>query len=103
MHRVALLALAACSSTYAYSFHVDGAHPAPGGLEAVEDDNIKAEIQIDATSQGVRIDVTNKTDQIVQVGWGDVALLRADGHGTTLRPDSDLGWIQPGQVQSAHL
>ena len=93
-----------CSSTYAYTFHVaDGKPAAPGGLETVEDADMKAEIVVDAASQAVRLDLTNKTDDVVQVEWAAIAFVRKDGRGMQLHPDVDLGWIKPGATQSARL
>ena len=108
--RLALLGLAGlagCAPRYAYTFHLTGpdVHPAarPGAPEAVEDADVKAEILVDGAAEAVLLDVTNKTDQVLQVAWAEISLSRPDGTATVLRPDADLGWIQPGGTLSARL
>jgi hypothetical protein len=105
---VALLATAACATPYAYTFHAvgDGARPAsaPGAREVVEDADVRAEILFDpATQHAILLDVTNKTDQVLQVEWSRISLTRTDGLRTRPRPDVDLGWIRPGETQTARL
>jgi hypothetical protein len=67
----------------------------------VEDTDLKAEILVDGATEAVLLDVTNKTDQVLQVEWAEISLSRPDGTGTPLRPDADLGWIQPGGTLAA--
>ena len=92
--RLAAFLLAGCTSTYAYTFHVDG---------TTDDGDVAADVRVDAASQVVHLGLTNKTDQVMQVEWSEIAIVRADGHGTELHPDADLGWLQPGATLSANL
>jgi hypothetical protein len=101
-----ILAVAACSpTTYAYKFQLaePGAHVAvvPGERDSLEDDTVKAEIQI--ADDRILLDLTNKTTEVLQVEWGKIALDRGDGVKTTLRPEVDLGWIDPGGTLAAQL
>jgi hypothetical protein len=103
-----LIASAACATPYGYSFHLgDGGSPrasGPGGWEVQEDANVRVELLADPTSQrAILVQVTNKTDQVLQVEWTKVAMTRSDGLRTTPRPDADLGWIRPGETQAARL
>lgn len=92
-----LIASAACATPYRYSFQL-----ADEG--ALEDADVRAEVRVDPTGQrAVLLDLTNKTDQVVQVAWTRIAMTRQDGLKTTLRPDVDLGWIAPGGRQAARL
>jgi len=103
-----LLTTAACATPYSYSFHLtnDGAEHASkaGGREALEDADVRAELLVDPTGQrAILIDVTNKTDQLLQVQWTSVTMTRSDGLTTTPRPDVDVGWIAPGGKQVVRL
>jgi hypothetical protein len=102
-----LLAFAGCATPYAYDFHLTdpGVHPAvkPGGAETVEDQDVSAEIRVDVTAAAVLLDITNKTDEVVQVEWAAITLTRSDGRVTSLRPDVDLGWIQPHATVATRL
>jgi hypothetical protein len=105
---VILIASTACATPYAYSFRLvdDGAQAmaTPAGQEVVEDSDIRAELLIDPTGQrAILLNVTNKTEQILQIQWANVTATRSDGLKTTLRPDVDLGWIKPGEKQVARL
>jgi hypothetical protein len=104
---VARLALVGCASRYDYTFHLTdpGVHPAgaPGEREMLEDADVKAEILVDGEAEAVLLDVTNKTDQVLQVEWAEISFTRPDGTWTTLRPDVDLGWLQPGAMLAARL
>jgi hypothetical protein len=104
---VALLAGIGCARSYTYTFHLadPGAHPAPrpGDPDMLEDADLKAEVLVDAADAAVRLDMTNKTDEVLQVAWAEISLVRPDGIATTLRPDADLGWLAPGAKQAARL
>jgi hypothetical protein len=104
---IALVALVGCASHYDYTFHLTepGVHPAskPGDPEMLEDADVKAEVLVDGVAEAVLLDVTNKTDQVLQVGWAEISMTHPDGTGTTLRPDVDLGWVQPGAKLAARL
>jgi len=104
---VALLALVGCASHYEYTFHLTepGVRPAasPGEPEMLEDADVKAELLVDGVAEAVLLDVTNKTDQVLQVEWAEISITRPDGTGTSLRPDVDLGWLPPGATLAARL
>lgn len=104
---VALLGSAGCATPYAYEFHVtdrDVRPPAkPGGAEAIEDADLRAEIFVDATGGAILLNLTNKTDQVLQIEWAAITLTRDDGRVTDLRPDVDLGWLQPQATVAARL
>jgi hypothetical protein len=91
---VALLASAGCATPYAYDFHLT----AP-----TEDADVGAEILVDVAAGALRLDITNKTDELLQVEWAAITLTRSDGRVTSLRPDVDLGWIQPHATLAARL
>ena len=97
-----------CATQYAYSFHLANSATAPassaGGREVTEDADLRAELLIDpAGAEAVLCDLTNKTDQVLQVDWAHLAVIHAGGSVTSLRPDVDLGWIQPGAKLAARL
>jgi len=104
---VALLATAGCATPYAYDFHLTdpGVRPPakPGGAEAIEDADVRAEIFVDVAAGAVLLNVTNKTDQVLQIEWAAITLTHADGSVTSLRPDVDLGWLQPQATVAARL
>ena len=104
---VALLASADCATPYAYDFHLTdpGVRPPakPGGAEAIEDADVRAEIFVDVAAGAVLLNVTNKTDQVLQIEWAAITLTRGDGSVTSLRPDVDLGWLQPQATVAARL
>jgi hypothetical protein len=98
-------AAAACSKPYTYRFELTdpGAVPAAaaGGRDTFEDDSLKAEIQIAGGAIG--LELTNKTDDLLQVEWNKISVARGDGQTTMPRPTVDLGWIRPGQRAAAQL
>ena len=104
---VALLGSVGCATPYAYDFHLTdpGARPppAPGGAEAIEDADVRAEILVEVAAGAVLLTVTNKTDQVLQIEWAAITLTRADGSVTSLRPDVDVGWLQPQATVAARL
>jgi hypothetical protein len=99
-----LAAPAGCATTYAYRFE-----PADPGAsqdtsseqDTVEDGDVKANAQI--TENAVLLDVTNKTDAVLQVRWNKITLDRGNKTTSSLGPDVDLGWIQPGATVAARL
>jgi hypothetical protein len=92
----ALFVAAGCATPYAFRF--DLADPAAG------DDDVSAAIRVDPTgSAALQYEVTNKTDQVLQVHWTQIAMRHPDGTTSTLRPDADLGWIQPGATMIGWL
>ena len=100
---LSLALLTGCASTYAYTFQAPGARHTPDGFDTLEDADVRAAVRVDAAGQAVRLDITNKTDQVLEVGWADISLARADGAAAPLRPLADLGWIGPGATQTADL
>jgi len=118
MHRTAALALAlaslaggGCASRYGYAFHLTdpGALPgtqagSAGALERLEGHDVDAELQVDLRgAQAIVLSLRNKTEQVVQVRWADVLLVAPGGATRAPRPDVDLGWINPGETQTARL
>ncbi|MDR2013563.1 MAG: hypothetical protein LBQ20_11150 [Rhodanobacter sp.] len=104
----ALFVLTSCATPYVYRFdQIDGSaagDSAVAGCQMHEDTDMHAELRVDpAGEHAVSIEVTNQTDQVLQVQWTKLTMTRADGLVTTLHPDADLGWIEPGQKQLARL
>jgi hypothetical protein len=104
----ALLVLASCATPYAYQFvPLDGGaarDSALAGCPMSEDADVRAELRLDpAGERAIFIEIGNQTDQLMQVEWTESTLSRADGLVTRLRPDEDIGWIEPGRKQSARL
>jgi hypothetical protein len=89
-----LALLAGCASHYTYDFRP---------TVVPSDPDVAASIHVEAASHAVVLDVTNRTDQVVQVKWPEITLARPDGRVTSLRPEADQGWIQPGATVSARL
>jgi hypothetical protein len=104
---VVSLASAGCARHHVYDFHLTGpgVHPAVtlDGAEMVEDADVRVEILVDVATAAVLLEVTNKTDEVLQVDWAAITLTRSDGRVTSLRPDVDLGWIQPHAMIAARL
>ena len=90
---VLLVALAGCATRYEYSFRE----------VPLQDPDLAARIAVDSDAGALRLELENRTDQMMQVGWTEIAITRLGGRGTTLRPDVDLGWIPPGERVAAHL
>lgn len=111
MNRLAvgvLLTTVGCATPYAYSFHLEnqGARPAqqPSTREAIEDADVGAELLVDPTGRRtILLDLTNKTDQVLQVEWTQITMKRSNGNATSLHPQTDLGWIRPGATVSTRL
>ena len=104
----ALFVLTSCATPYAYRFDpIDASaapDPAAAGCPRRNDADVRAELRIDPTGErAIFMTVTNQTDQVLQVEWKKLTMTRADGLVTTLRPDADLGWIEPSQKQLARL
>jgi hypothetical protein len=103
-----LLASMGCATPYAYSFRLDTqeARPAakPEQRDVAADADVRAEILVDPTgARAILLDLTNKTDQVLQVDWGKITMTRSDGSSTSPRPHVDLGWIPPGATINARL
>jgi len=103
------MSLSACAPTnYYYSFDLSdpGAHnlTKPGQCDTWEDGDVKAEILVDPTTfQAVAFDVTNKSDRTLEVQWASIVMLAPDGTQMPLRPDQQLGFIDPGQKTASRL
>jgi hypothetical protein len=95
------LAVVGCTTQYAYKFQVVDPGVVSGTRDVVEDDTIKAELAV--VDDAILLDLTNKTSDVLQVQWSQIAIDRGDGTTTRLRPSVDLGWIQPGAKAAAQL
>jgi hypothetical protein len=73
------------------------------GAETIEDADLRAEISVDVPGAAILLSVTNKTDQVLQIGWAAISLTGADGSVADLRPDADLGWVEPQATAAARL
>lgn len=103
MRVLAFLVVAGCATPYAYTFQwVDpDVRVAADGTEVREDADVKAAVRVDGAA--VLLDLTNKTDEVLQVDWSAISLAHPDGYHAALRPDVDLGWIPPGATTAARL
>ena len=104
----AIFILTSCATPYSYRFdRLDASAaggPATVGCQMLADADVRVELHLDPTGdRAIFIEVANQTDQVLQVEWTKLTMTRTDGLVTTLRPDADLGWIEPGQEQSARL
>jgi hypothetical protein len=103
-----LLVSMGCATPYAYSFHLENqdarASAKPNQPDVLDDADVRAEIVVDPTgARAIILDLTNKTDQVLQVEWGQITMIRSDGSSTSPRPHVDLGWILPGATVNARL
>jgi hypothetical protein len=104
----AVLVLTSCATPYAYRFDpLDGGAAgdfAAAGCQAHEDADVRADLRVDPTGErAIFMTVANQTDQVLQVEWTQLTMTRADGLVIALRPDADLGWIEPGRKQLVRL
>ena len=95
-------------ANYAYSFDLTnpGAHnlQKPGERDVLEDSDVRAEILVDPTSfQAVLLDVMNKTDQPLVVGWDQISMIMPDHTQNPIRPDAPLGNVEPAAKVTARL
>lgn len=95
-NRAACLLLAACAGCTAHYAYAFDRHPVP-------DPDVAADLEVDPATATLALALTNHTDQVVQVGWTDIALAGANGRPLPLHPDADLGWISPGATVQARL
>jgi hypothetical protein len=103
-----LLAVGCAPANYYYNFDITdpGSHnlSKPGERDTLEDDSVRAEILVDPTTfQAIALDLINKTDQILEVQWTQITMTGPDGSTLPLRPDADLGWVQPSSKVAARL
>ena len=104
----AWLASAGCATPYAYRFDLTDprAHEAgrPGVRDTIDDPDVSVAIELEPLgAAAVLLEVTNKTDQVLQVDWAQIAMLHPNAAVSSLRPDRDLGWVLPGTKQAAWL
>jgi hypothetical protein len=104
-----LVAAGGCApANYAYNFDLTdpGAKnlTKPGERDTLEDADVKSEILVDPTSfQAILFDVTNKTEQPLQVAWDRISITGPDGVQNPLRPDVGVGAVEPGAKVVARL
>jgi hypothetical protein len=111
MRKLALIALAssACApASYYYSFDLTnpGAQnlSKPGQRDTLEDDSVKSEILVDPTTfQAIALDVTNKTNQMMDVQWDQIRMTGPDGIAVQLQVDQPQGMVQPGRKVAVRL
>jgi hypothetical protein len=106
---LALLACVGCApATYLYSFDLTD----PGAQnfqdfrrpDALEDGDVKVELRADPTEfKAVALDVTNKTDQTLQVAWDQISIIDPMHGQNPLRPNAPLGAVEPTAKMSALL
>jgi hypothetical protein len=92
-----LVGLAGCFSR-TYGYHV---RLAEGAGDSFEDAVVRARVRVDGDT--IRLELTNKTDEVLQVGWNKIRLDRGDGTQSALHPEQDLGWVLPGASANAAL
>jgi hypothetical protein len=97
-----LAAFAGCATPYAYHFQLaEAPQIGDGAGDTFEDAVVKARLQV--AGDGIALDLTNKTDEVMQVQWSKIELDRGDGTTTALHAATDLGWIEPGESAQADL
>jgi hypothetical protein len=99
-----------CSSAnYYYSFDLTNAGARnvtkPGERDILDDAELKSEILVDPTSfQAVLLDLTNKTEAPIQVGWDNISIVGPDHKQQPLRPDGPMPpTVEPGAQLMARL
>jgi hypothetical protein len=94
--RVALaFLLVSCATPYALKFE---------RIERTSDPDVEVEATLDASNaREIVLTVHNLTARPLQVAWGKIVLLDPDDAKTALRPESDLGWVEPSQTLTAQL
>ncbi|MGE5184623.1 MAG: hypothetical protein ACM31C_21275 [Acidobacteriota bacterium] len=88
-----IAACAGCTPRYAYTFD----------RMPVPDPDVGADLVVDPATATLGLALTNRTDQVVQVGWTDIAIAGDSGPPLPLHPNADLGWIAPGATVHAQL
>lgn len=105
----ATLALGACApGQYYYNFDITDPGAVnvarPGERDFIEDADVKSEIVVDPTSwQAILLDITNKTDQTLQVYWSNISIIGPDGSQQSIRAYGPLGQIEPRAKVVVHL
>jgi len=112
MKRLICIALLAsgCATTANYVYSFDLTDPGarnvskPGERDVLEDADIKSEILVDPTSfRAILLDITNKTEAPLDIGWGQISLIGPDKTAIPIHPDQRLGPIEPGTRAVARL
>jgi hypothetical protein len=111
MRKLALLLLAAACApaNYNYSFDLtnSGARniQKPGERDVLEDADVHSELLVDPTSfQAVLLELTNKTDQPLAVGWEQISIVGPDHRQQPLKPDAPMPpTVEPGAKLMARL
>jgi hypothetical protein len=93
-HVLPVLLATACATHYAYKFE-------PG--QPTADADLAAELVVDPDAGALSLALSNQTDQVLQIDWANITLTAPDGSVATLRPDADLGWLQPTARIAARL
>jgi hypothetical protein len=104
-----LLATAGCApASYLYGFDISD----PGAQnfkdfrrpDILEDADVKVEVRADPSEfKAVAFDVTNKTEQPLQIQWETISIVGPDHEQRPLRPNAQLGPLEPGAKVSALL
>jgi hypothetical protein len=105
---LALLVAGCAPANYAYNFDLTdpGAKnlTKPGERDVLEDADVKSEILVDPTSfQAILLDITNKTDAMLQVDWTRLVVIGPDKVETPIKPDAPLGAVEAGAKIVARL
>jgi hypothetical protein len=105
---VGLAASGCAPANYVYSFDLTdpGAKNLikPGERDTLEDADVKSELLLDPTSfQAILLDVTNKTDALLEVAWDHIVWIGPDKTETPIHPDGSLGQVEPGAKVVARL
>jgi hypothetical protein len=92
-----LLCLSGCATRYAYRFDLETP-------KELGDSAVSTNAQVDPTgARLITLQVTNKTSTPLQVDWAKITVIGPDARSRALRPDTDLGWVPPGETLTARL
>jgi hypothetical protein len=89
------LLFASCATPYAYRFE-------PVGPPTDPDLELSAALD-PSTGREIVLSVHNLTPQPLQVDWAKIAVVTSDAPKMALRPETDLGWVEPGATLVARL
>jgi hypothetical protein len=90
------LVLAGCApANYVYNFDITNAGARniakPGERDVLDDSELTSEILVDPTSfQAVLLDLTNKTEAPITVGWEQISIVGPDHTQMPLKPDAPM-------------
>jgi hypothetical protein len=109
MRKLFLLMLLGCAPNH-YLFDFDLTDPGAQNFkdfrrpDALEDADVKVEIRADPTEfKAVAVDITNKTDQPVNVNWGGIFIVGPDQEQRRLNSNAMMSEIEPGAKVSLVL